>query len=74
MIRKGAPMEPAPFTVNFVNAGKYRFHLRRWPSESGLTLGTELNDGKPKTLYTAPITTGNVEMILNKSFNKLCFL
>lgn len=70
MIRKGNPMEPAPFTVNFVNAGKYRFHLRRWPSESGLALGTELNDGKPKTLYTAPITTGK-SMLFSKAYLKI---
>lgn len=58
MIRKGKPMEPAPFSVNFVSAGKYRFHLRRWPSESGLALGAALDDGKPETLYEAPISDG----------------
>ncbi|MEQ9287942.1 MAG: arylsulfatase [Cyclobacteriaceae bacterium] len=58
MIRKGKPMEPAPFSVNFVSAGKYRFHLRRWPSESGLALGAALDDGKPETLYEAPISNG----------------
>ncbi|WP_299668831.1 arylsulfatase [uncultured Polaribacter sp.] len=58
MIRKGKPMEPAPFTVNFVKAGKYRFHLRRWPSESGLALSAALKDGKPETLYKAPIVNG----------------
>nr|WP_299074376.1 arylsulfatase [uncultured Allomuricauda sp.] len=70
MIRNGKPMEPAPFTVNFVESGTYRFHLRRWPSESGLALGAELNDGKPETLYTAPIADGN-PMKFKKAYLKI---
>lgn len=58
LIRKGNPMKPAPFSVNFVSSGTYRFQLRRWPVESGLALGDELTDGKPETLYTAPIVNG----------------
>ena len=50
MIRAGEPMKPAPFSVNFTSAGKYRFHLRRWPSESNLALGAEINDAVPATL------------------------
>jgi arylsulfatase A-like enzyme len=59
LIRAGKPMKPAPFTVNFVKAGKYRFHLRRWPAESGLALGAEINDGKPETPYTEAIVDGD---------------
>lgn len=70
MIRKGKPMEPAPFTVNFVKAGKYKFQLRRWPSESGLALGAELTDGKPETLYTAPIADGK-SMKFAKAYLKI---
>ncbi|KQC29569.1 arylsulfatase [Flagellimonas eckloniae] len=70
MIRNGKPMEPAPFTVNFVESGTYRFHLRRWPSESGLALGAELNDGVPETLYTAPIADGN-PMKFKKAYLKI---
>ena len=43
-IRQGKPMEPAKFSVNFLEAGKYRFQLRRWPVESGLALGSEILD------------------------------
>ncbi len=70
MIRNGKPMEPAPFTVNFVKAGKYRFHLRRWPSESGLALSAELKDGKPETLYEAPIANGK-SMKFSKAYLKI---
>ncbi len=70
MIRAGKPMEPAPFTVNFVKAGKYRFHLRRWPSESGLALSAALNDGKPETLYEAPIANGK-SMKFSKAYLKI---
>ena len=59
LIRKGKPMEPAPFTVNFVKSGTYKFHLRRWPSESGLALGAELKDGKASTSHTETIFNGN---------------
>lgn len=70
LIREGKPMEPAPFTVNFVKAGTYRFHLRRWPSESGLALGAELNDEKAETLYEAPIAHGK-SMKFKKAYLKI---
>lgn len=70
LIREGKPMEPAPFTVNFVKAGKYRFHLRRWPSESGLALSAELKDGKAETLYEAPIANGK-SMRFKKAYLKI---
>ncbi|MDW5290107.1 arylsulfatase [Formosa sp. PL04] len=70
MIRKGDPMEPAPFTVNFVKAGKYRFHLRRWPSESGLALEAELQDGKPETNHTEAIVNGK-SMKFSKAYLKI---
>lgn len=58
LLRAGNPMKPAPFSVNFVKAGTYRFHLRRWPAESGLALGAELKDGKPATKNTEAIVDG----------------
>lgn len=70
LIRKGSPMKPAPFTVNFVNAGTYRFHLRRWPSESGLALGDEINDEKPATLNQESITHGK-SMKFKKAYLKI---
>ncbi|PIB30404.1 hypothetical protein BFP77_04520 [Maribacter sp. 4U21] len=51
MIRRGGPMKPAPFSVEFTKAGMYRFHLRRWPSESGIALGAEINDAVPSTPF-----------------------
>jgi arylsulfatase A-like enzyme len=51
MIRKGKPMEPAKFTVNFVKEGKYKFSLRRWPFESNLALGAAINDATPSTPF-----------------------
>lgn len=52
MIRAGKPMNAAPFSVNFVTSGTYRFSLRRWPAESGLALGAETLDGVEATAYT----------------------
>lgn len=69
-IRAGKPMEPAPFTVNFVKAGKYRFKFRRWPLESGLALGAGLTDGTPETLYTAAIADGK-PMKFTKAYLKI---
>jgi hypothetical protein len=57
MIRQGNPMEPAKFTVRFVEAGKYRFSLRRWPAESGLALGAAVNDAVPAT----PFMNGRID-------------
>lgn len=51
MIRQGKPMPPAPFSVNFMSAGKYRFYLRRWPLESGLALGASIEDAIAATDY-----------------------
>ena len=70
MIRSGKPMKPAPFAVNFVKAGKYRFHLRRWPSESGLALGAEVKDGKPKTSHTSAVINGK-SMKFSKAYLKV---
>ncbi|GAA5222307.1 arylsulfatase [Membranihabitans marinus] len=67
MIRTGKVMEPAPFSVNFVSTGKYRFSLRRWPAESGLALGASIDDGYPATLYTAANTNG-VAMEFQKAY------
>ncbi|WP_044631843.1 arylsulfatase [Neotamlana sedimentorum] len=70
LIRAGKPMEPAPFTVNFVRAGKYKFHLRRWPSESGLALGAELKDGRAATRNTEAIVNGKA-MQFKKAYVKV---
>jgi len=70
LIRAGKPMEPAPFTVNFVKAGKYKFHLRRWPVESGLALGAGINDGKPATSHTEAIIDGK-SMKFSKAYLKI---
>lgn len=59
MIRAGKPMTPAPFSVNFAAAGTYKFSLRRWPEESGLALGAELQDGVEATAYTDDVIEGN---------------
>ncbi len=51
MIRQGKPMMPAKFSVDFTRSGKYTFYLRRWPAESGLALGAEINDAIPATPF-----------------------
>ncbi|MDO7172404.1 arylsulfatase [Mariniflexile sp. AS56] len=70
MIRAGKPMEPAPFTVNFVKAGNYRFYLRRWPVESGLSLGAALTDGQAETSHTEAIVDGK-SMKFSKAYLKI---
>ena len=70
MIRKGKPMKPAPFHVNFVAEGNYTFKLSRWPMESGLALGTEILDARPATISTDPIINGKA-MIFKKAFIKV---
>ncbi|SDE73049.1 Arylsulfatase A [Pricia antarctica] len=52
LIREGKPMKPAPFSVNFVKTGTYKFYLGRWPRESELALGDEVLDEIPATPYT----------------------
>ena len=59
MIRKGEVMKPAPFSVNFVKSGKYKFTLTRWPSESGLALGAESDDKREGTATTDVRAHGN---------------
>lgn len=58
MIRVGALLEPAKFSVNFVKAGKYKVSLNRWPMESGIALGSGLSDEIPATAYTDARVTG----------------
>ncbi len=58
MIRRGNPMEPASFSVDFVASGTYKFHLRRWPAESGLALGAVINDGVSATSFTEATVDG----------------
>ncbi|MFT4565132.1 MAG: arylsulfatase A-like enzyme [Saprospiraceae bacterium] len=69
-IRQGKPMEPAPFTVNFVKPGKYKFQLRRWPSESGHALGAAINDEVSETPYTNASIKGNA-MKFQKAYVKI---
>lgn len=70
LIRLGKPMEPATFFVNFTEAGKYRFHLSRWPIESGLALGTEISDERPVTLATDARVRGKA-MKFKKAYVKI---
>ena len=69
-IRQGNPMEPAPFTVDFITAGKYRFQLRRWPVESGIALGASIDDAIPAT----PTRSGSIAgkaMRFSKAYIKI---
>ncbi|TRX51903.1 arylsulfatase [Fulvivirga sp. M361] len=70
LIRQGNPMKPAPFSVNFVTAGTYRFHLRRWPLESGVALGAALKDAIPQTPFTDRRIDGQA-MKFNKAYLKV---
>ena len=70
MIRKGEPMKPAPFFVNFVKPGNYTFKLRRWPSESGMSLGAEILDEIPATPTTDGRSIGKA-MKFKKAFLKI---
>ena len=65
MIRAGKPMMPAPFSVDFVTDGTYRFSLRRWPQESGIALGASVEDGVDATLYTDKIIDGKAMRFVN---------
>jgi arylsulfatase A-like enzyme len=69
-IREGKPMKPAPFFVNFVKPGNYTFKLRRWPMESGVALGAEINDEIPETETTDPRIKGE-SMKFKKAFLKI---
>ncbi|MDO7172446.1 arylsulfatase [Mariniflexile sp. AS56] len=70
MIRNGEPMKPASFFVNFVKPGKYTFKLRRWPSESKMSLGAEILDDRPATETTDAIIVGKA-MRFKKAFVKI---
>ncbi|WP_405563298.1 arylsulfatase [Polaribacter sp. Asnod6-C07] len=69
-IREGKPMKPAPFFVNFVKPGNYIFKLRRWPMESGVALGAEINDAIPETSTSDPRIKGKA-MKFKKAFLKI---
>lgn len=70
MIRTGEPMKPAPFFVNFVKPGNYNFKLRRWPMESGVALGAEIDDERPETSSTDIRIKGKA-MKFKKAFLKI---
>ncbi|MGJ8550750.1 arylsulfatase [Winogradskyella wichelsiae] len=70
MIRAGKPMKPASFFVNFVKPGNYTFQLRRWPSESGMSLGTEILDEIPATATMDARIRGKA-MTFKKAFVKI---
>ncbi|MBU2929873.1 arylsulfatase [Winogradskyella psychrotolerans] len=70
MIRAGNPMKPASFFVNFVKPGNYTFKLRRWPSESGMSLGAEILDEIPSTDTTDGRIRGKA-MKFKKAFVKI---
>ncbi|SNZ01158.1 arylsulfatase [Flagellimonas pacifica] len=65
MVRKGKAMKPAPFSVNFVSPGTYRFHLRRWPAESKLALGAYINDSIPPTSFKNARVKGRAMKFVN---------
>ena len=69
-IRQGKPMEPAPFTVNFIKSGKYKIQLRRWPSESGQALGAAINDEVAATQFTDGSINGKA-MKFTKAYVKI---
>ncbi|WPR73172.1 arylsulfatase [Flavobacterium sp. NG2] len=70
MIREGNPMKPAPFFVNFVKSGSYKIKLGRWPEESGVALGAEINDERPATLNYESRGKGKA-MKFKKAFVKI---
>lgn len=70
MIRAGKPMEPAPFSVNFIKSGTYRFNLSRWPPESELALGASTKDGYEATAYTNASINGKA-MRFSKAYIKI---
>lgn len=59
LIRKGKPMDPSSFLVNFTKSGKYKVELSRWPKESGLALGDGIMEEIPATPYTNKLSAGN---------------
>ena len=63
-------MKPAPFFVNFVKSGNYTFKLRRWPSESKMSLGAEILDERLGTVATDPRIRGKA-MKFKKAFLKI---
>jgi arylsulfatase A-like enzyme len=69
-IREGKPMKPAPFFVNFVESGTYKFKLTRWPIESGFALGDEVNDERPGTATIDPRFHGKA-MKFKKAYLKI---
>mgnify|MGYP001223718170 CR=1 FL=1 len=70
LIRQGKPMEPATFFVNFTEAGTYKFHLSRWPIESGLALGAEIADERGATEATDARIQGKA-MQFKKAYVKI---
>jgi len=50
-IRKGVPVDPGKFSVNFKQSGTYDISLRRWPKETHLMLSEEINDEMPATPF-----------------------
>jgi hypothetical protein len=69
-IRQGKIMKPAPFFVNFVKPGNYTFKLTRWPMESGVALGAEINDARAETATADPRIKGEA-MKFKKAFVKI---
>ncbi len=70
MIRRGTPLTPAKFMVNFTKGGKYIISLARWPLESGLALGSGTDDAVKATPYTDPVKNG-VVVEYKKAFVKI---
>ena len=70
LIREGKAMKPASFYVNFTKPGNYKFHLSRWPLESGLALGDASTDERKATISTDARIYGN-SMQFKKAFVKV---
>ncbi|MCY3998799.1 MAG: arylsulfatase [Flavobacteriaceae bacterium] len=69
-IRRGEPIKPAPFQVDFAQEGNYLFKISRWPMESGLALGSEVLDGYPATATENNRINGKA-MKFKKAFIKI---
>ena len=57
-VREAKAMAPSPFYVDFIESGKYKFTLRRWPKESGLALGEAATDTQEETPWFDGVIKG----------------
>jgi arylsulfatase A-like enzyme len=50
-----APIVDGFWAVDVINAGRYRFELRRWPREADLSINAVYHDTKPHQRDTTPV-------------------